>query len=367
MNMSQIDTPLLFEPIYKEKIWGGRNLSTSLSKELPPEILVGESWELTGFDTDWSVVQGGKHAGTTLQRLVEMFGPELLGRIPFRDALPLLYKFIDANDKLSVQVHPDDYQARANSWGNFGKTECWYIVEAKPEARIIVGFKEGVKLSDVEKGIKDDSLGELLNTIPVSRGDMLFVPAGTVHAIMDGTLIYEVQESSDTTFRLYDWGRTDKAGVSRRLHITESLEVLDTEYHDRHKILPLTVDTPRGNRRSFRVACKYFVVEEYRLDVGGCEELPPKQSFQVITVLDRPVELVWTGGTMKVGTGRTVFIPAALREISIKADGGASFLASSVPDLRSEVIEPLRSRGVSDDSIASLGGNPTKNHLLPLL
>jgi mannose-6-phosphate isomerase len=299
--------------------------------------------------------------------LIDTFGTSLLGRLGIHDALPLLYKFIDANDNLSVQVHPDDTRARSNGWGNFGKTECWYIVDARPGAQIIVGLREGVGKGDVEEGIRTNTLDGLLNRIPISPGDMLFMPAGTVHAILEGTLIYEVQESSDTTFRLYDWGRTDADGVSRPLHIPESLAVLDTHYHERHKIAPVTLEPAAGVRRSFRIACTYFVVEEYEMEAGSREVLPPKRSFQVLSVLREKIALSWPGGTSTVETGETVLIPAALTRVSVGAPEGARFLASSVPELRTEVIEPLRHHGVADSAIALLGGNPRKNDLLPLL
>lgn len=367
MSGAALDIPLLFRPIYQEKIWGGRALEALFAKNLPAESPIGESWELAGFDDYWSVVENGEHAGDSLRHLIETSASDLLGPIGATDTLPLLYKFIDANDKLSVQVHPDDTQARANGWGNYGKTECWYIVDAKPGAGIIVGFREGVDREEVAEGIRSNTLGGLLNTVPVARGDMLFMPAGTVHAILEGTLIYEIQESSDTTFRLYDWGRTDKSGASRPLHINESLKVLDTHYHDRHKIAPLCLETPTGGHHSFRVACRYFAVEEYRLGPGREEVLPPKRSFRVITVLGQPLELVWAEGTLRAGTGRTVLVPAALRDLSVRAPDGTHFLVSSVPDLRAEVVEPLRKRGVPDSSIAMLGGNPAKNDLLALL
>ena len=218
------------------------------------------------------MVADGPLAGTALGRLVAESADELLGKIETFGTFPLLFKFIDARDRLSVQVHPDDAQARENGWGEFGKTECWYVVDAKKDARIVVGFKENVTPKAISRAIENGSLHELLNSMPVKSGDVLFVPAGTVHAIMEGTVLYEIQETSDTTLRLYDWGRVDGAGKPRQLHVRDALTVIDTIAHDAHyRIPPITLEE-RGCLHSYCAACRYFAVERYRF--LRAEEVP---------------------------------------------------------------------------------------------
>jgi mannose-6-phosphate isomerase len=363
-------TPIFFKPIFKEKIWGGQNLKTSLTKDIPPNSTIGESWELSGYSSDLSVAITEECNNLSIQHILEKNPKGLLGDIPDTGVFPLLYKFIDANDKLSVQVHPDNTQVRQNNWGNSGKTECWYIADAKPGAQIIVGFKEGATLSDVESGIKNNTLDLLLNQIPVTKGDMLFIPSRTVHAILDGTLLYEVQETSDITFRLYDWGRVDKTGKPRQLHIAESLKTVDTTYHDQHKIPPVSVEPIKGVKHSFRVVCKYFAIEEYYFEDSHTITLSSKKSFSVITVLDGSI-VINTDSKVNfpVVKGQTVLIPADCYSNTIIVDGevNSRFILSTVPDLKSEIIDPLKNFGISNDEIALLGGSPASNELIHLL
>jgi len=361
--------PLLFRPMFKEKLWGGQAFNTVLDKHAPAGKLLGESWEISACGSDLSVVAEGPMAGRTLADICaadprRMLGPSLAAS----DQFPLLYKFIDANDKLSVQVHPDDEQARANGWGKNGKTEAWYIVDAAAGARIIAGFRDGVTIDDVRAAVNASSLDSLLNYIDIARGDVIFMPAGTVHAILAGTLIYEVQETSDTTFRLYDWGRCDSNGKPRDLHIEESLAVLGTAFHDRHKIAPLCCDdTPPGCVHLVRVACRYFALEEFCCGAGRHLRLPEKSSFIVLTVLDGGGNLEYDGGAMKIAKGMSVFIPAALTTASVTAGPRLHFLLSSVPDLHDEIIRPLRRQGIADADIVRLGGWEQKNDLVPLM
>ena len=285
-----IANPIKFKPIFKEKIWGGQKLKTILSKEIPEDTKVGESWELSGYGSDLSTTFDKVSGNITLQQLVNSNPEKFLGKVTGA-CFPLLYKFIDASAELSVQVHPDDTQAIKNGWGNNGKTECWYIVNAKPNGEIILGFKEGVSLEDVKSCINDNTFDTILNRVPISRGDVLFCPAGTVHAILDGTLLYEIQETSDTTFRFYDWGRVDKAGKPRDLHIDESLKVVDTTYHNQHKIVPVAVPNDKDVHHLFRAVCRYFALEEYYFISNMKLFLPPKTSFTVVTVINGTISL----------------------------------------------------------------------------
>ncbi len=217
---------LRFAPIYKERIWGGRNLARVLGKELPEGIKIGESWELADLPEDKSTVINGPEKGKTISAIINEWREDLLGNIEL-DAgqFPLLIKFLDANDILSVQVHPD-YETAEKMGGNVRpKYEGWFIIDAKPDSFIYRGFKPGVSLSDVSKSINNGNLEDLLLKIPAKRGDFFYLPGGTVHALGPGLLVAEVQTPSDTTFRLYDWNRIDpKTGKGRELHIDQGLQ-----------------------------------------------------------------------------------------------------------------------------------------------
>lgn len=365
-TVSSFLTPIIFEPIFKEKIWGGRKLKTSLSKNIPENTTIGESWEISGYSSDLSIAITDEFKGLTIQQILEKNHQKLLGDNTKAKSFPLLYKFIDANDKLSVQVHPDNAQVKENNWGISGKTECWYIADTKPDAQIIVGFKEGVTLDDVESGIKTNTLDTILNKIPITSGDMLFIPSRTVHAILDGTLLYEVQETSDITFRLYDWGRVDNSGMPRQLHIMESLKTVDTTFHNQHKISSILVEEINGVEHLFRVACQYFAIEEYNFHNNSTIILPKKKSFSVITVLDGIVSvIVDNNNTILVPEGQTILLPAYCytKPVIIKGEVNTRFLLSTVPDLKNEVIGVLQEFGMSNEEILSLGGSPAYNDL----
>lgn len=359
--------PFVFSPIAKEKIWGGRTLERRFKKKLPPAVPIGESWEISGYGAEQSQVSQGSSAGSRVEDLLKKYGHRLSGKAVPTDIFPLLIKFIDANDKLSIQVHPTDKQAVAHGWDLQGKTECWYVADAAPGASIIVGFKPGATMSAVAAAVQANTLENLLNQIPVSRGDMLFVPAGTVHAILDNTLIYEIQETSDITFRLYDWGRLDNQGKPRELHVEQSLEVLDYSSHACHKIDPLTVETTGGFVRSIRAACRYFAVEEYLFGGAARSELVQRDSFQVLSVMDGRGSLVTPTGSLELTMGQTVLVPADRGPAFLHGQEGCRALVSWVPGLLPDVVGPLRNAGHTNESILRLGGYRPFNDLVPLI
>ncbi|MFW6221356.1 MAG: type I phosphomannose isomerase catalytic subunit [Fibrobacterota bacterium] len=359
--------PIVFEPILKEKIWGGNNLSRKLHKHLPSHAKIGESWELSSYGNDLSTASSEPVAGMVISDLLRIYGESILGVSGDSNYFPLLFKFIDAQERLSVQVHPDDRQARSRGLGQFGKSECWYVVDAKPDACIIAGFKPGTTIEDIKQAIETKTLEQLLNYTPISAGDVIFVPAGTVHAIMEGTLIYEVQETSDTTFRLYDWDRVDDRGNRRRLHIEESLAVLDTSCQEHCKIAPVECGDISRGIHAFRAVCKYFAIEEYRLEGENHIDMPSKKSFQVVTVLDGVATIRTDAGVSDAAVGKTLLIPALSKDVQIETTSGANFLVTSVPDIPEEIIKPLRAAGISDSKIAALGGHSSRNDIIPLL
>ena len=358
--------PLFFKPICKESLWGGCALRTRFGRPFSPERSVGESWEIASHRVDQSTIVAGPLAGTTLEELVASAPRELLGTIETFGKFPLLFKFIDARDRLSVQVHPDDAQARAGGWGEFGKTECWYIVDAPENARVITGFSRDVTTDEVRRAIESSSLHDLLNFNPIKTGDILFIPAGTVHAILEGTLIYEVQETSDTTLRLYDWGRFDAQGKPRSLHVHDALAIVDTTSRGDCSIAPVIFESP-GYRRSFRMACRYFALEQYDF---SCDEeiiLPARQSFRVLTVLSGSLRLQYPAGSSSVALGGTTLLPALLRDVRAFGAAGTRIMISWVPDLQSEIITPLQNLGIPDAAIERLGGGAQRNDLARLL
>jgi len=358
---------LQFEPILKEKIWGGNALRSVLNKNVPLGKLIGESWELSGVAGSESVATSRLIRGRTLNSILERDPRDIVGSIPQYRGFPLLYKYLDVHKRLSIQVHPDDAQAKSLGLGDFGKSECWYIVNAAPDSHVACGFKTGVRRDDVESAAGSEALISLLNLVPVFPGDVIFVPGGTVHAVLGGVLLYEVQETADITFRLYDWNRPDTDGRLRPLHIRESLAVLDTTWHDNHKIPAVTLNESDSYAHVFRVASRHFALEEYQFLREANIPLPAKKSFRVVTVCKGDVTLSSGSMVLAVHKGETVLVPACLPGLRVVAEAGAAFLLSSVPDLISEVVVPLRAQGASSDQIVRLGGNPATSDLAVLV
>ncbi|MBN1128555.1 MAG: class I mannose-6-phosphate isomerase [Chitinispirillaceae bacterium] len=364
--MTLPEEPLFFEPIYKERIWGGTALGSRLNRRLPQGSVIGESWEIVSHGADQSRVCRGPLKGAPLTRLMTEAGLSLTGKMATIGTFPLLNKFIDARDRLSVQVHPDDRHARTYGWGEFGKTECWYVVNASDNARIITGFNKDVTKEEILRAIETATLDRLLRFTPVKTGDLVFVPGGTVHAILEGSLIYEVQETSDTTLRLYDWGRVDRTGTPRTLHVHDALKVLDSRARGTGLIPPVVLEE-NGHCRSFCIACRYFALEHYLFRRAAEIILPAKQSFRIVTAINGDLALRYPEGVSELPLGSTALLPAILRDVRARGTAGSEILVTSIPDLHAEVILPLRERGISMQAIESIGGFPGYNDLVPLL
>jgi mannose-6-phosphate isomerase len=260
--------PLRFERQFVEKPWGGRSLASRPGIALPPGGQVGETWELVDRPKENSVVAEGAAPGRTLRSLLEEHGVAILGRARRSPGgeFPLLVKFIDACEDLSVQVHPHDGIASTLPRGDAPKTECWYILSAAPLSVVYLGLKPGVDAAELRRRSSDRSIVELLEMHPVREGDFVFVPAGTVHAIGAGIALAEVQETSDTTYRIYDWGRVDKDGRARPVHLDQALAATRFDVGTRGPIRPRAAAFAPGVRRAPLVDCASFAVELLELD-----------------------------------------------------------------------------------------------------
>jgi mannose-6-phosphate isomerase len=320
--------PFKLKESFHATIWGGQRLGLHGWKRLTtPNVAIGESWE-TEIQ---NVVLSGPYQGKTLGNLVDELGGELLGEqaiAVFGKRFPLLAKFIDANAKLSVQVHPDDRYAAENEDGQLGKTEFWYILAADPGSTIIHGFKTPTSSTEVRKAIEGETLEDLLNKVPVAAGDVIFVPAGTVHAIGSGVLLFELQEYSDITYRMYDYGRLTAAGVPRELHVKKSLEVAHYCVSPRVKAQPVLLAKEDGYEDRCLIACQYFVTREItfkqRNGLYGQMKGTTGGSCIIITALDGAVQVGYgkaLASSEKLMRGQTMVLPAELGNYCLEGEG----------------------------------------------
>jgi mannose-6-phosphate isomerase len=320
--------PIRLAASLHETIWGGRRLERDGWKQLPPGTSnVGESWE-TEITT---IAENKPYAGRTLGSLVEELGPSLLGEqvmAMYGLRFPLLAKFLDANDKLSVQVHPDDAYARLHEHGKLGKTEFWYVLDAAPGASIIHGFKSLTSRREVQQAIQNVTLENLLNEVRVTAGDIIFVPAGTVHGIGKGVLLYELQEYSDVTYRMFDYGRLTAAGTPRELHIERSLDVARYDRSPHVKMQPLLLAGGDGFQDRCLAACQYFVTREITFQQGSLFSDYMKRetagSCSILSSLGAEVTVRYGGAfeyEEKLVKGQTMVLPAASGNYCIEGNG----------------------------------------------
>jgi mannose-6-phosphate isomerase len=350
---AEVREPLKFKPILQSRIWGGDGLFRVLRKGLASDQKIGEAWELSDREENATTVSEGSFTGQNLRELYARHARDILGQqyAPTRTYFPLLFKFIYAQENLSVQVHPGEGSPLGEA-----KTECWYILEAPPGAELILGVAGGGDREKTLAALATNQCQSVLNRVPVQSGDLFYIPAGTVHAITAGLLLYEVQQNSDTTFRLYDWDRLDASGKSRTLHVEESRQVIDLRQHTKHKIPPLLLRRPTHDEE-FRVACPYFAVVKYSRCAGSIA-LGNRGRFRVLTCIKGSFELGWDGGqTMAVALGDTVLVPASCINPKIRqTTDDSEVLISFIPNLQAEIFVPLRAAGYSDVEIRDLGG-----------
>ena len=327
--------PLIFEPIFKEKVWGGRRLE-HLGKALPPDVNVGESWEIAdlastsadgaGGDAAHSMIVNGEMRGISLRDAIRAMGPNLMGNVRMDEdgSFPLLIKFLDARENLSVQVHPSEAYAAANPDAHL-KTESWYVLDAAPDAVIYKGVKPGVSAEQFAAHIKDDTVVDDMIAIPVTKGDVHHLPSGTCHALGEGVVIAEVQIPSDTTFRVYDWGRKGRA-----LHVEQALQCIDFGPPEREEAI-----RSDGSHRSELVTTDYYVMTELRamaedegdVDVGGASPVV----WMVLEGAGRLSAKDESYESLDFEAGQTILLPAALAASSCYVTRDLVVLEVSVP------------------------------------
>jgi len=307
--------PLKTVPIFKPRIWGGQRLKTAFGKDLPANTKIGESWELADLPEDKSTVANGAFAGQTLASLVAQYPEEITGTSQFPEPFPLMIKLLDAQDVLSVQVHPDPETCRRMGRGD-PKTECWYVIDADPGAVIYKGLKRPVTKAQFAQAIEDGITADLLAKIPVKPGECHFLPAGTAHAIGAGLLIAEVQLPSDTTYRVFDWNRVDDAGQPRQLHIDEALESIHFD---------LTAEKLPATTVGRLVDCPYFKLDKGHRTAGSQLMLTEGQ-MRTLVVLSGNGSIVSTEAEpVDFTAGDCLVIPAAY-EGAVKFDRETTYL-----------------------------------------
>ncbi|MGN9163955.1 mannose-6-phosphate isomerase, class I [Tissierellaceae bacterium HCP3S3_D8] len=310
---------LFFEPVFKSKIWGGDRLK-DFGYDIPTDK-TGECWGISTHPNGQSIVKNGKYKGKTLGELWEEHR-ELFGEIP-GEKFPILIKIIDANDDLSVQVHPGDEYAKEHENGELGKTECWYVLDCKRDAKLIYGIKAKNR-EELHDMIDRGQWDELLQTIPIQRGDFLYVPSGTVHALKAGTLVLEIQQNSDTTYRLYDYDRRDEQGNLRELHIEKSKDVIEVPFINRQPI-PEIINMD-GMTKTELIKSPYFTVEKY--EVKDHVSLENDHPFMLMSVIEGEGALSIDGKRYPITKGDHFMLSSKVNKFIL--DGTISIIVSYV-------------------------------------
>lgn len=311
--------PLQFYPILKERIWGGTKMKTILNKPITSNI-TGESWEISTVEGDVSIVSNGVLAGKSLNELIDSNPEAILGTEVYKrfgKQFPLLFKYLDAREDLSIQVHPNDELAKKRH-NSFGKTEMWYVMQADKNARIIVGFKEKSNANEYLENLKTKTLLSILDDVKVNKGDVFFLETGTVHAIGAGLVVAEIQQTSDITYRLYDFERIDATGNQRELHVDLALDAINYDKVDTHKKYNTAV-----NQSNTVVDCPYFTTNFIPLE-GKISVDKTGKSFTVYMCVEGSFELVLNSIKQQYTKGDTILIPAAITRYEL--NGKASIL-----------------------------------------
>lgn len=319
----KLNYPIKFTPILKERIWGGSKLTKLLNKESSLEN-IGESWELSDVEGDTSIVANGVLKGRSLSELLETYEANLVGKHvyqQFRTKFPLLIKFIDAKEALSIQLHPND-ELSMKRHNSFGKTEMWYIMQTEEKGNLVVGFKKDSNKEEYIKHLEEKKLLDILNVDEVKKGDVYFIPTGRIHAIGAGVLLAEIQQTSDITYRIYDWDRVDDQGNSRELHTELALDAIDYTAKEKYNV----EYSKETNSAANLVDCKYFTTN--MLPVNGVVHFNTSHmdSFKIYMCVEGTVQVKGDGFSESLQMGETILIPAALEQYEISSTAYAELL-----------------------------------------
>src|SRR6201996_5554497 len=320
--------PLKFKTIYKDKIWGGQKIKTYLHKDFGSLPNCGETWEISGVKTDVSVVANGELEGESLADLLEQYKDQLVGKKVydhFGNIFPLLVKFIDANDDLSIQVHPNDELAKKRH-NSFGKTEMWYVIEADKGSTLITGFNQPVTEQIYLDKFNSGHLMDILNREDVTEGDVFFLPAGRVHTIGKGLLIAEIQQTSDITYRIYDFDRVDDKGNKRELHVDEALAAIDYKHYPEYK----TKYQEEKNEAVELVSCPYFTTSLLDFNTSTIKDYSALDSFVIHVCLEGSYEIKYNGETYPVKMGECILLPKVIDHVELYSERGFKILESYI-------------------------------------
>lgn len=309
--------PLKFLPLYKYRIWGGEKLKTELGKNYS-ENLIGESWEISDVNNDETLVTEGPLKGLTLKQLTKRFKGDFLGETvytAFGNNFPLLIKFIDAKTPLSIQVHPSNEIAKSRH-NSFGKNEMWYVMQAEKDAELIIGFKEDLSPEQYEQYLKDGKILDVMNHEVVSKGDTFYIPTGRVHAIGAGVLLAEIQQTSDITYRIYDYDRVDNTtGKKRELHNDLAKDVIDISVHDTYK----THYNKTVNQSNTLVHSPYFKTNFLKVEGNITKDYSNLDSFVIYMCVDGNTQIEWKNDIFTLKKGETLLLPASIKNISLSS------------------------------------------------
>lgn len=320
--------PLKFKTIYKDKIWGGNKIKTYLHKDFGNLPNCGETWEISGVKSDVSVVANGELAGESLADLLEKFKGELVGEkvySHFGNIFPLLIKFIDANEDLSIQVHPNDELAKKRH-NSFGKTEMWYVIEADPGSTLIAGFNKELTEQEYLDKFNSGHLTDVLNKEDIKAGDVFFLPAGRVHTIGKGLLIAEIQQTSDITYRIYDFDRVDDKGNKRELHTEEALAAIDYKHYPEYK----TQYQPKKDETVHLVSCPYFTTNLLDFTTGATKDYSNLDSFVIYVCVEGEFIVKTNGEEYPVKMGDCILLPKSVDHVALTTTSGFKILESYI-------------------------------------
>jgi mannose-6-phosphate isomerase len=307
--------PLKFTPVFKDKIWGGSKIKTELGLDFSPLPNCGEVWALSGVNENISIVSNGFLEGNELNELIEIYMGDLVGDSiyeRFGYEFPLLIKFIDANDYLSIQVHPDDELAAKRKIG-YGKSEMWYIIKADDNAELISGFNQKMSKDSYINHLVNKTLKQILNIEKVKQDDVFYIPAGRVHALCPGLLLAEIQQTSDTTYRIYDWDRVDEKGNSRQLHTEEALEAIDFDFYSNYR----TEYNPKNNKTVTLLETPFFTTNVLNFNQIIQKDYEELDSFVIYVCTEGKGELHYGNEKIDFKKGEVILLPASLNKIQL--------------------------------------------------